>query len=312
MDAILTRSEFERKMLLPDKTTVVMATCQSSLKCFMLSPFSLLLRSSPLLEHVIVTINGPDGRTGDPSRQDAKQAFLEELRNTRWQASGQDRDMPLTVIRTWSRIGHSHATDGAIPWVHTEFYTIMHDDVFIREADWPRYAVSALEDRKVGFVYAPPLLTIGASVVNCNGGRKLTLPHPNSAFITARKEVYTGMGLRWYGYHLPKKVDLRDVDMEHFLEFHGADAVSMPTTGQFDYVSMDIGTWIYHRMKKEGYRFEPLPSEYLVHLAAMSWRDESSQEATLSRYGDIIFGLENEIGGHRPLARLYDKYASCP
>jgi hypothetical protein len=33
--------------------------------------------------------------------QDKKQKFLEELRNMKWE----DRDMPLTVIRAWSRIG---------------------------------------------------------------------------------------------------------------------------------------------------------------------------------------------------------------
>src|SRR6516162_7350459 len=128
MDMILTRCGYESKGLLPGKTTVVMATSQSRIECLMWSMFSLLLRSTPGLEHIIVAINGPDPRTGDPGLQDAKQSFLGELRNTRWQASGRDCDMPLTVIRTWSRVGHSQATDGALPWVHTEFYTLMHDD----------------------------------------------------------------------------------------------------------------------------------------------------------------------------------------
>jgi len=310
MDTILTRCGYERRSLLAGKTTVVMATCQSRIECLMLSLFSLLLRSSLQLEHIIVAINGPDSRTGDPSLQDAKQSFLEELRDTRWQASGHDRDMPLTVLRTWSRIGHGHAMDAAIPWVHTELYTLMHDDVIVKTSDWCPYTFKALEDRKVGFVYAPPLLSTGLSVVEFNGGRKINLPHPATVLVSSRKELYTGMGLRWYGYHLPGRFDLQEADVNRLVAFHEPDGTHIPSPGGYDCISMDVGTWVYSRLKKAGYKFEALPRDYVLHLTAMSWRDEQSQGEAFHAHRDTISLLEREIKSHPPFARLYEKYCA--
>jgi hypothetical protein len=74
---ILSKAEYEQKSTISDKITVVIATSTSSMKCFMLSIFSLLLRSGDKFDHFIVNINGPDSRTGSTFIQDQKQSFLE-------------------------------------------------------------------------------------------------------------------------------------------------------------------------------------------------------------------------------------------
>ncbi|NIQ15033.1 MAG: hypothetical protein GTO02_11780, partial [Candidatus Dadabacteria bacterium] len=77
--------------------------------------------------------------TGDPTNQDKKQEFLEELRKLQWwrvQEPKHKRDMPITVMRVWSRIGHPESVEMALPWVHTDAFLIMHDDIIITKHNW--------------------------------------------------------------------------------------------------------------------------------------------------------------------------------
>src|SRR5262252_1288317 len=128
---------------LKHKITAVIPTSTAPVNCLMWSVFSLLLRTQvdDLLEHFCVCINGPDERTGDPTIATTKQRFLEELRDLEWchpDRPNVRRPMPLTVIRVWSRVGHSEPMQMALPWVHTDAYLLLHDDVFIRNANWTR------------------------------------------------------------------------------------------------------------------------------------------------------------------------------
>lgn len=305
---VLDRAECERASTIPNLTTAIMATCQSKIECLMWSVFSLLFRSTKTLEHIIVSINGPDKRTGDTSPQDRKQAFLEELRNTRWKnpAQGIDRDMPLTVMRTWSRIGHSQALDMAIPWVHTEYYTIMHDDIIVNTYKWCEDTLRIMEDRRVGMVYCTPRLSTGLSYVNHGDEKKINLPHPNTVFITSRKELYTGMGFRWSGHHVKKKFKLED--NSELATFHGEDVNHLPPNGEYGYISLDVGTLPYYRMKKAGYKFVPLPEDAVTHLTAMSWRDESGQKAAFNHNQEAIAKLVSLIYTSPEYRRIYERY----
>lgn len=308
---ILNRDEMECKSTIPNKTTVIVVTCQSRIECLMWAVFSLLLRSNSFLEHIIVTINGADKRTGDPSLQDKKQHFLEDLRNTRWVYGEHDRDMPLTVQRTWSRIGHSQAIDAMIPWVHTRYYTLMHDDIIVNTPAWCAQTLESLVDEQTCMVYATPLLGTGLSYVAFNESKKLNLPHLNSMFLTTRKSLYTSMGVRWYGYHVVKKFRLdQEVDMEDFLKFHQDSTIHMPPPDDYGYLSMDVGTHVYHEMKKAGYKFAPLAGGTVTHLTAMSWRDPGGQELTISQNRATIDQLISEIKSVPTFKRLYEKYAN--
>jgi hypothetical protein len=177
---IFSVDEAEKLTLLPKKTTVIMATCQCEMRTFMLSFLSFVLRSRPEnVEHFMVAINGGDERYGNCGLQDKKQLFLEQIRRLKWH----DRDMPLTINRTWSRVGHTQAIESCIPWVHTEFYTITHDDVLAQKG-WDDEFLNKLEDEQTILSYQPPLLLGGVCKKFHEGGWKIGLPHMNSCLIT--------------------------------------------------------------------------------------------------------------------------------
>lgn len=297
------------------KTTIVLATCQSSMNVFMWSVFSILMntRVNSSFEHFIVSINGPDKRTGDPTLQDNKQKFLEELRNVKWSNpdSSNDRDMPITVIRVHSRVGHSQSLDMGIPWVHTEAYTIMHDDCIINDIGWTEKVFTALDSSpNVGLVYAPPLLSTGLSYVKFNESYKINLPHLNSVFATGRKKHYIADNTSWSGYHIQTSENLLAcIDYDKFLEWHKNDIIHVPPKDlEYKYLSMDIGTIAYYKLKKAGYSFVSLPQDTVTHLTAMSWGDENSKSASLQRNNSCIANLESKIMAHPVYSKIFTKY----
>lgn len=303
MNMILSKSEYELKSTIPDKVTVIFATSQSPIKCFMLSIFSLLLRSGHAFEHFIVNINGPDSRCGPTILQDQKQSFLEELRLLKLN----QRDMPITVARTWSRLGHAQSLDSMIPWVHTEYYTIMHDDAIIKNCEWTRFVVESFENNNVSMIYHPPLLSTGLSVVDHEGGKKINFPHLNSTMISSRKTLYTELGLRWYGYHIKNKFTLSQKDIEKIHNFYKGEVTHPLEEGEYDYVSLDIGSFIYKKFKELQYEFKPMPIDYIVHLAAMSWGGEYHQNKMMENNLNEIKQMEDEIN-NSIYSEIYNKY----
>lgn len=314
---VWSQAECEEFTTIKGKTTVVLATCQSSMNVFMWSIFSILLntRVNSNFEHFIVAINGADKRTGDPALQDRKQKFLEELRNVKWSNvdSPVDRDMPITVIRVHSRIGHSQSLDMGIPWVHTEAYTIMHDDCIINDINWTEKVFAALDsDPNTALVYAPPLLSTGLSYVKFNDSYKINLPHINSVFVTGRKKHYIGDNTFWSGYHIDSTENLMaNVNYDEFLEWHKNDIIHAPPKDlECKYLSMDIGTFAYYKMKKAGYSFIGLPQDTVVHLTAMSWGDENSKNLSLQRNEQCIANLEAKIMAHPVYSKIFSRYKS--
>lgn len=176
---------------------------------------SLLSRSDPFgfLEHITVVINGPDRRTGSPELQDRKQAFLEELRGLPWRAPNGERarDMPLTVCRVWSQIGHAQAIETAVPWCRTESYLLMHDDAIVLRDDWQQQALGFLDDPLLVLATVrqgdePRPAVFGGFSWQPRGERpgewSLALPHLNTVFTLCRKNLLAALGARWTGYHV--------------------------------------------------------------------------------------------------------------
>lgn len=300
---ILSKSDYELFSNVQKKITVVVATSQSSIKCFMLSIFSLLLRSKRELEHFIVNINGPDSRCGSTLLQDTKQSFLEELRLLKLK----ERDMPITVARTWSRVGHAQSLDSMIPWVHTEYYCIMHDDVIIKNPEWTDFVIDCFKDKNVSMIYYPPLLSTGLSIVEYEGGKKINFPHLNSTMILSRKSLYTELGLRWYGYHVKNKFSLFKEDIEKIHNFYKNEITNTLKEGEYEYISLDIGSFIYNKFKELKYELKPMPENFLIHLVAMSWGDEFHKNKTIKNNTTEIEKLEKEINSS-PYYKLYNKY----
>lgn len=311
---IFSLEECENATLIPGKNTAIMATSQGPIRILMLTLFSLLLRSSRKhLEHVMVCINGADTRCGDPSVQDEKQRFLEDLRELKWFG----RDMPLTVIRAWSRVGHAQSLEMAIPWVHTEYYTIMHDDVIVLENDWCEEANEIFKDPKVAIVHSHPSQYGHCGEFTFEGDKKfIENGHINSTFAVCKKSIMTKVGARWYGYHIVKDYSMKSINYDEYLKYNDQyrnkdiSMVVFPReNGDYNGLSLDIGSWMIHEIKENGYDIKTFFNEKIIHFVKSSWTDDVNYvENREKQYKSVFESIEKEIDGHPEFAKLYRKY----
>lgn len=133
------------------KLTVIIPTSESPFSCFARSLCSIILNSDiSKIDQIIVSINGPDQRTGPTLIQDKKQEFCNELK---------DIGLPITVVRTWSRIGYSSPVEICIPLVNTEFYLLMHDDVLVTNNKWQNEFDSWSSDSDIEALVSLPVFS---------------------------------------------------------------------------------------------------------------------------------------------------------
>ena len=310
---IFSVEECENATLIPDKNTAIIATSQGPIKLLMLTLFSLLLRSNQkYLEHIIVCINGPDTRCGDPSLQDKKQKFLEELRNMKWE----DKDMPLTVIRAWSRVGHSQALEMAIPWVHTEYYTIMHDDIIVLKNDWCEEASEIFKDPKVAMVHCSPEQYGNCFELIFEGDKKfIGNAHLQNPIAVCKKSIMTKLGARWYGYHIVKDYSMKNINYEKYIEYNNQyknkdiRMVFPKENSDYNGLSFDIGSWMIHEIKENGYNIKTFSNEKIIHFVKSSWsNDQNYVENKERQHKNVFENIEKEINNHPQFAELYKKY----
>lgn len=304
--------ECEQLSSLPKKNTFLITTGQADINFLMWSVFSVLLRSKVggFMEHINVSINGPDERCGDPTLQNKKQAFLEELRNLKWQSEvgGPERDMPLTVIRVWSRIGAEQAVEMAVPWVHTDSYTYIHDDTLWLTKDWEQMVIDELYKDQVAMVYSSFQVN-HLSWSEYDGKPKLNFPHTISPCMICRKPIFAKCGVRWTGYHFANDFALEEKvkDMEEFLNAHRPMVLPLPTSKRFGYASYDIGAWIYYTLRRDGYQINPVSGLKVHHFVSMSWSANRERVLASQTY---IRQLEEEIKQFPQYWNLYTKYKS--
>jgi len=192
------------------KITVIIPTNQSPIQCLAWSLLSLYLRSDvSKIESVIVSINGPDSRTGETSCQDDKFCLCQKFQDY----------LPITIIRTWSRCAIGAAMQAAMPLVKTDKYLLMHDDVIVLSQDWQQEAENAFESGAAAIV-TPPILDKKFTVTILEN-------HPNEA----NTAVYapslnicfsmfrTSDNLKWLEYHL-KKNDVNTSSVNDFYKSH--------------------------------------------------------------------------------------------
>jgi hypothetical protein len=309
----------EELSLIPRKICAVIPTFSCPMNCFMWSIFSLFLRSDPReLEHVIIGINGPDSRDPNPAGcplQDRKQCFVEDLRNVRdWNHPNMFNPGAITLIRTWSRIGHAQMLEQCINWVHTEFYLSMHDDVIVMDRGWSK-AVDEFKDKNL-------------VVKSCSGGtglgavllRKMQrvndtfeLPHFNSIFTLCNKPRMKMINANWVGHHIRKSFRIGDfLDYHKFMELHRklgsleCDHPSLSIKGDdhYDSCSMDIGTFVFSQISRSGMRVSEFPDSSIKHFEAVTWRN---QEAAYKMHPEVE-ELESEIRAVPQYWELYEKY----
>lgn len=305
---------------LKEKITAIIPTSTASIECFMWTIFSFLLRAKPddLIEHFCVCINGPDKRTGDPSLQDKKQAFLEELRAMQWYHTDRPevkKDMPLTVIRAWSRIGHPEAVEMALPWVHTDAYLISHDDIIITKHDWLNEVKNSFyADDDIAITFSQSLLCAHFDSAVFKDKHLLRFPHLLCTFLICRKKWIESVGGSWCGYH----VEMPDFTLDEITDGFGKDmiryyapvtSIDPPTTDRvYNYISQEMGSWIFHNLNKKKLKYSRIDPNLIVHFGAMSWDSVESKQRRLGDKIEWVKKLEQEIYQHPHYANLYQKY----
>lgn len=291
---ILDVGELEKKSSVSNKVCVVMATCQSPIKFLLWSLYSTLLRSDPdVVDHYNIVINGPDSRIEDTSLQDAKQKFLEELRSLTFAG----KPMPITIMRVWSRIGHAQCLEMAIPWVHTENYLLIHDDIVLLNSNWcQEYKNSFVSDESVAIMSNPPLFLIDGKVNEkiYKGTSKLGLPYLNTCFTLCKKPILIEQGCRWWGYHVDHNWDMNDYP--DFFEYHKFNKhLDHKIEGEFGCLSMDVGCWVYQKLRQQGYKLETFSKQMVHHFKAISWCNPNKLHFKLNVIENEISDLEISI-----------------
>lgn len=298
---IFTPERCEKIFLKRNKISAVIPTFSSPMNCFMWSVFSLLLRSDPaVLDHLFVSINGPDAREGGNELQDLKQCFVEELRSSRWPGVGLNPGS-ITLSRTWSRIGHAQALEQSISWVDTEFYLSMHDDVIVVDSSWCDLSDFWSDDRLALKTWGNKLMGRMRTT-----GERLDLPHLNTIFTLCRKPILTSLGCRWTGFHLDSRFRVGDyLEPGHFLEEHDRfDSASRGVVldGEFRAASLDIGAFLFSKISLGGFGTGRFGPNTIRHFESASWKSE-----VVRRIPEVDV-LEEEIMSFAPYAEIYMRY----
>lgn len=297
---VLSLREYEELSSLPEKNSMIIATGQAPINYLLWSTFSLILRNNgAFLDHLLFAINGPCKKTGDPALQDKKQRFLEILRD--------EYDVPITVNRVWSRIGHAQAMESIIPWVHTEYYSIMHDDVIVLRNDWGDISLNSFkQNSNLALQTPPPIMRDSQGVTKHQGKPKIGLPHIHSAFIVCRKSAIMETGARWWGHHVEKDFEFDDKSVTDFNEYNQNKLKILPQEGQkFNFANTDIGSWVVYKLENAGYTIECLPEDSILHFGAASW--SSGLRYKNVKYLPFLEKLEEEINSSK-FADLYENY----
>lgn len=313
---------------LPDKITAIIPTQNAPIECLLWSIFSLLLRAKPndLIEHFCVCINGPDDRTGNTELQDRKQEFLEELREMKWYHKDKPekrKDMPITIIRAWSRIGHPEAVEMATPWVHTDAYLLMHDDIIIRKHEWLREVKEKFyDDPDVAIAYSPQLLCALSEHTEHAGKNLLRFPHILCSFLICRRKWIIASGQSWCGFHIPCptfNVESTTGNYEEFIQHYknqnnGEERIPIDIgnpprkNAQYDFISMEMGAWLYYHLCQQGRKFTQLDPTLYHHFGTMSWDTDAGKSMRVSGATEDIKNIEKEILEHPDYGPLYQKY----
>jgi hypothetical protein len=302
-----------------NKITYIIPTSTAPVNNLLWSVFSLLLRTKPedCVEHFCVSINGPDKRTGDPTLQDKKQAFLEELRRLKWYHTDNPqngRDMPVTVLRTWSRIGHPQAIESVLPWVHTDSYAITHDDIILAKHDWTKELKEKFFDQPdVAIANVEPLLCAISETARLNNKNLLRFPHMLTTFLVCKKKLMARMQANWIGYHIEKEFTIDELtgNADEFIEYwkNFTNHNLPPMKGlTYNYISMEIGAWIFQKMREHNLRAVRLNPKTIAHFVAMSWDTTEAQKMKFEYYKPLVKELEEEIKQHPEYSKLYEKY----
>lgn len=268
------------------KLTAIVSTATAPIETLAWTISSLILRTpKEVLEEIIVSINGPDPRTGDTLLQDAKQKFLETLKTAGY---------PITIIRTWSRLGFSQPYDMCVPLCKTKLVLFMHDDVVVLDKDWHKHV-----DETAAITTINPVIG-GKLLPNIwkpeNRQMRMDFPHINTAFTVLNLDL---VSTKWMNYYmdLEKTQDsrnwnqLRDFFTDHMeavsllpnesLKNNIAERSRMACFDEpyiYSLITHPMGAWLYYNSVIEKLKINVFPNYTVDHLEAMSWKEGSFDE----------------------------------
>jgi hypothetical protein len=308
--------ECDKMSLIPKKICAIIPTYSSPMNYFMWSVFSLIIRSDPReLEHIIIAINGPDSRYPSANGcqlQDRKQCFIEDLRNIpKWDRPGVFNPGAVTLMRTWSRVGHPPTIDQCISWVHTQHYLVMHDDIIVIDKNWSKSVYDfSLDPKLVAKTLGDPLV-----VKLQRHGNLLEFPHLSTTFSLFDKPLMRMINAFWMGYYINKKnFKIKDhFDFKDFIEVqnkfgcvanHESEDWKVKDDIEFEGVSMEIGTFAYYAMMEHGLKMTQFPTATVKHFYSGTWKNFKQAYEIHPEVED----LEKEIMKIPEYAEIYERY----
>lgn len=257
------------------KISVIIPTNQSPVQSLEWSLLSLLANSDlTQIDQIIVSINGADRRTGNPSLQDEKEALCHKL---------SDMGYPITVLRSWSRCGQAEAIQIALALVKTPYYLLMHDDVVVLSKEWQAEAEQIKTHRAVVF---PPILSqklVTAPYNTFGQTQKDTtityLPAINTTFSLFRTED----NLVWQYYLC--NVKGMDVDVSSINDFYRGHP------DKFTLLADDKFAENVEKLTRlEG--FTNFKSPEVVQFSCGSWAEYSLVDDNVATFGPVAHHLE--------------------
>lgn len=272
------------------KTTVIIPTGPAPVQCLKLAVFSLLLRSDvEKIDKIIVSINGPDKRSGDTKNQDEKEEFCLALARN---------GLPILPVRSWSRVGFAQPIDLALPLVATESYVIMHDDVIVLNGDWQKEVEQRFTEGAEAVVL-PPVFTnrLKTSVYKTSEKEHTTityLPCINLAFSAFLKSSNFHWTQQWCHIKNDAKVNLSSVNQFYldrpktYTILHDENFVKntkkltrfeMAKNNRSEVVVYDCGAWVTHDLISESGKIATF-SKVAHHNESMSSKQVAEWETS--------------------------------
>lgn len=290
--------------------SIIVPTGPAPIQSLKWALISLLFRSDiSKIDQIIVSINGPDSRTGNTSLQDEKELFCKQLK-----ADG----FPITIIRTWSRVGYSQPIQVALPLIKTELYLLMHDDVIILNNSWQKEAEKWMADPSVLAMLQPAVFSqkLQTSMLKKQiDFAELTtyLPTFNTFFSLFRKSS----NLPWSEYYVlnDNQADLQSINNfyfskkkcttilvdQNFSENSKKLSRNFPSNDlqlKSKIVKYNVGAWATYFINLNG-KIATFSNAVHHHKNVTAWEAENPDAVTLKLLSDIKGTIYSKYYKHK-------------
>ncbi len=285
-----------------NKISIIIPTHMLPIERLLWTVFSLLAYSDPegVIEEIIVSICGPDERTGDPLLQNLKCMFVEDLQKTLWKGK---RLVPISYCRTWSRLAFGANIETAMPLCKTNNVFILNDDTFIINSAWEndvrKFLTSGNAWANVGPHFAGDL---GHS--ENDGKWQLHLPRIHMRSLIFKKDVVSKLGVRFFGYYARQNFNLAEtVNIEKFLAYYHKTPEQFQAKEEYMALLAEEGAWAKYLFEQDGLEHGVLNHLYFKQIVDLSWHEDKTTveqlEAILQQYPEMHAAYAHNMPANR-------------